>query len=344
MIVEPDVVTSSVRNVSFLDSSQKVELVDNGRDLKAGDVVAVEIVEKGGSYGSAEVKGAEMVDLGIGDIVVGVLGRRKATRGFSAEMPYKLEEGEELDFVSSGGVFAKGLSYPEDIGRPYRCKFLGFVSKDGRRINISEYSLDPAETIDINCPLVMVASSRMDAGKTTVCKGLITKFVEQGKTVGAVKLTGVTRERDTHGMKKAGAKKAYEFTDCGLPSSTCEPDIAIRASKGLINEAGDGVDVVVAELGAGLLSSYNVLEVLKDKDVKKACTSLVFMAMDPVGAYGGLRILEDHGYSPDVISGPATDTEAGRENIRRFTDIPVKNAIKNIDGIFETVKNRCFNQ
>jgi len=340
MIVEPDIITSSVRNVDFLGDAEEVEVEENGSKAREGDVVAAEVIGEGGYYDRAEIEGGEMVDLEVGQIIVGVLGERKAVQGFSSEIPESLERGGELDFVSSGGVMAKCVSSPEGIGEPYNLKFLGFVTKDGDKVNISDYSLDTSDKLKVDCPLVLVASSRMNAGKTTLCCGLVDRFSELGMKVGALKLTGVTRQRDTLLMKEKGAAEAYEFTDCGLPSSTCEPEKAIKASKGLFNEVGKDADIVVAELGAGLLSSYNVLEVLKDQEIKEACTSLVFMAMDPVGAYGGLRILEDHSYKPDVISGPATDTEAGRENIRMFTEVPVLNGMKSMDEIFETVKRK----
>jgi len=342
MIVEPEIITSSVRNVDFLRDVGEVEIEENGRDTENGDVVVVEVIGEGGYYDRAEVEGGEMVGLEVGQLLVGVLGERKAVQGFSSEIPERLEKGDELDFVSSGGVMAKCVSSPEGIGEPYNLKFLGFVTKDGKRVNISDYSLEMSEKLEVDCPLVLVASSRMDAGKTTLCCGLVKRFFETGKNVGALKLTGVTRQRDTLLMKKSGALKAYEFTDCGLPSSTGDSDKAVMASKGLINEVGREADVVVAELGAGLLSSYNVLEVLKDSEIKKACVSLVFMSLDPVGAYGGIRILEDHSYTPDVISGPSTDTEAGRENIRRFTDVPVLNGMKSMDEIFEIVRKKVF--
>ncbi len=342
MIVEPEVITSSVRNVDFLKNCKRVEIVKNGRDVNEGDIVAAEVVGEGGYYNQAEVEGGKMIDLEVGQVIVGVLGERKAVQGFSSKVPKTLEKGDKLDFVSSGGVMGRCISSPEGMGEPYRMKFLGFVTKDGKRVNISDHSLEASGKLHLDCPLVMVVSSRMDAGKTTLCCGLVKRFSESGNKVGALKLTGVTRQRDTLLMKREGASEAYEFTDCGLPSSTGDPEKAVRASKGLINEAGKETDVVVAELGAGLLSSYNVLEVLKDEEIKEACTSLIFMALDPVGAYGGLRILEDHGYSPDVISGPSTDTEAGRENIRRFTDIPVLNGMKNLDEIFEIVQEKVF--
>ncbi len=339
--IKPDLVTSSVRNVEPLKNGGEVPVVEDD-DPKPGDVVVAEIIEEGGSYDRAEIEGGETVKLRIGDIVVGVLGIRKAVKGFASTIPKNIKRDDRLDFVSSGGVMANCLSYPDDLGRPYGLKFIGFVANNRGKINISEYSTGPSKVLDVDCPVVLVTSSRMDAGKTTLCCGLIEGFLKMGKRVGAVKLTGITRQRDTLNMKKAGAVCSYEFTDCGLPSSACDPKKAVEASKGLLNKASKNSDIVVAEFGAGLLSSYNVLEVLMDPEIREACTSLVFMSMDPVGAYGGLRILEDHGYNPDVISGPTTDTEAGRENIRRFTDVPVLNGIKDIDKIIDIVSSRCF--
>ncbi|MFP4116601.1 MAG: hypothetical protein ACLFQ8_00435 [Candidatus Aenigmatarchaeota archaeon] len=340
--IKPDIVTSSVRNVEPLKEKDKVPVLKKDGSPEPGDVAVAKVVEEGGSYDEAELEGGEMVKLEEGDLIVGVLGVRKAVRGFASRIPEKLERGDPIDFVSSGGVMAECLSSPEELGKPYRLEFRGFVANDTGKVNISEYSIDLQDKLKVDCPVVLVASSRMDAGKTTLCAGLIEKFSERGKKVGAVKLTGVTRQRDNLSMKEAGAICSYEFTDCGLPSSTCSAEKAVKASKGLISEAAEGADIVVAELGAGLLSSYNVLEVLKDGEIKEACSSLIFMSIDPVGAYGGLRILKDHSYRPDVISGPTTDTDAGRENIRRFTEVPVLNGIHDIDKISQIIFEKVF--
>ncbi len=341
--IKPEIITSSVRNVKPLKNGDKVPVLKNDGDPRSGDVVVARVIGEGGSYDKAEIEGGEMVKLEVDDLVVGVLGIRKAVKGFASNMPERLEKGDRLDFVSSGGVMAECLSYPEEIGEPYKLEFVGFVSNSTGKINISEYSIKPSKTLSVDCPIVLVASSRMDAGKTTLCKGLIEKFSDKGKRVGAVKLTGITRQRDNLKMSEAGAICSYEFTDCGLPSSTCDAQKAVEASKGLLNKASRKADVVIAELGAGLLSSYNVLEVLKDDEIRRGCSSLIFMSMDPVGAYGGLRILEDHGYKPDIISGPTTDTNAGRENIQRFTYQPVLNGVKNMDEISNIVSEKVFN-
>ena len=57
-------------------------------------------------------------------------------------------------------------------------------------------------------------------------------------------------------------------------------------------------------------------------------TSLVLCANDPVGAWGGAKLLrEEFGIEPTVISGPATDNQVGIDIISERSNVAAINAM-----------------
>ena len=89
-------------------------------------------------------------------------------------------------------------------------------------------------------------------------------------------------------------------------------------------------DVVVFELGDGILGAYGVDAILNDKAIADALSCLILCANDPVGATGGVDILKsEFGLQADLITGPATDNEVGRNIIKKRLNVPGINAITN---------------
>jgi len=87
-------------------------------------------------------------------------------------------------------------------------------------------------------------------------------------------------------------------------------------------------DVIVFELGDGLLGTYGVDSILEQEDIRKALTGVVLSANDPVAAYGGVDILRKRFHiEPIAVTGPATDNEVGVAIIRDQLKVPAFNAL-----------------
>ena len=86
-------------------------------------------------------------------------------------------------------------------------------------------------------------------------------------------------------------------------------------------------DVVVAELGDGILGHYGVDRVLDDTVVTGAVTAIVYCASDLVSAWGGVELMSRRGLSIDVVSGPATDNASGTTWIDGTLNIHAANAL-----------------
>ena len=107
------------------------------------------------------------------------------------------------------------------------------------------------------------------------------------------------------------------FSDLGIVTTTAENGPALTRAL-LTSLAAHKPDVIVLELGDGLLGAYGVEAILSDESIRDAFTAVILCANDPVAAWGGARILrEQHGIEPAVVTGPATDNAVGVEQ-RQF--------------------------
>jgi len=89
-------------------------------------------------------------------------------------------------------------------------------------------------------------------------------------------------------------------------------------------------DVIVLELGDGLLGAYGVGAILSDEAIRDALTAVVLCANDPVSAWGGVELLrKEFGIEPAVVTGPATDNDVGVQQIDERTSLPAINALSN---------------
>jgi hypothetical protein len=89
-------------------------------------------------------------------------------------------------------------------------------------------------------------------------------------------------------------------------------------------------DVIVFELGDGLIGTYGVAAILECEDIRKAMTSVVLSANDPVAAWGGVKLLRERfKVEPAAVTGPATDNSVGVDIIEEQMQVKAFNAITN---------------
>ena len=92
--------------------------------------------------------------------------------------------------------------------------------------------------------------------------------------------------------------------------------------------AANKPDVIVFELGDGILGAYGVEAILRDAGIRDALTCLVLCANDPVAAWGGVKLLrEDFGIEPAIVTGPATDNDVGKDIIVQRMGVKAINAV-----------------
>ena len=94
--------------------------------------------------------------------------------------------------------------------------------------------------------------------------------------------------------------------------------------------AANRPDVIVFELGDGLLGAYGVDSILECPDIRSALTGVVLSANDPVAAWGGVTLLRERfGIDPCVVTGPATDNAVGVQIIEEQMKVAAFNALGN---------------
>lgn len=299
-----------------------------------GDVVAVRISSAKTTYNQLELTSGRFSTLKVGDVVVGALGHRRALSGYAGHIPESLKQGDTLNILNLGGVLGICDSANPDVGAPFQCEVLGQVlhfpnlaDRRGVPANIKQGALPLRTEVDLSgIPVVAMVGTCMDSGKTLACSALIQELTHRGHRVMAAKATGVSLRRDILMMEDAGAGETSIFTDFGIVTTT--NDNGPIVTKNLLRGLGDKQpDVVVLELGDGLLGTYGVQTILADAQITDSFAAIILAASDPVGAWGGVQILKDtYGIKPTVITGPATDNVAGTELILSTTGIRAANA------------------
>ena len=101
--------------------------------------------------------------------------------------------------------------------------------------------------------------------------------------------------------------------------------------------------MIVLELGDGLLGEYGVQSILADEDIARQVRMVVLCATDPVGAWGGVKLLEsEYGLAAGVVTGPATDNEVGSAYVESMLGVPTANALTTPARLVELVSRRVL--
>src|SRR3712207_9222814 len=104
-------------------------------------------------------------------------------------------------------------------------------------------------------------------------------------------------------MADHGAVATASFLDCGLPSTVGVGDLA-PVAKAIISKLNESApDLVVIELGDGILGGYSVESVFDDEELRAATAAGVFCASDYGGAWGGVELLRRAGMEVDGVAG-----------------------------------------
>ena len=326
---------------SPLALAKTVALVSSSESTKAGDVVVVRALTDSATYNMLELPTGRLAKINPGDLLLAVLGRRRALKGFVGDVPTSVRSGDQLHLLNMGGVIGYCTGHHSSLSDAIQLEVIGLVcDENGRVQNIADAALPPRTKLGDTAPIVMIAGTSMNSGKTYAATELIKQATRAGLRVAAGKLSGVACLRDTLNMADHGAVTTASFLDCGLPSTVDIEDLAPSA-KAIIARLNDVYpDLIVIELGDGILGGYSVDTVLADYELLEATAAIVFCASDYVGAWGGIELLRRRGVDVDVISGSVTDSKMGEDYIRTQFNVPAANARREGDALFKIVMDR----
>jgi hypothetical protein len=338
-VVEADKIGSVV---SKLGLQRTLAVVGGRRRARVGDVVAVRALTDSATYNQLELPTGRLAKINPGDVIVGALGSRRALKGFVGDVPEESGAGERLHLLNMGGVIGCCKGHHSSLSDAIEVEVLGFVvGEDGEARNIADAALPLRESLPEGCaPLVIVAGACMNSGKTFAATEVVRQATRAGMRVAAAKLSGVAALRDTLNMADHGAVATASFLDCGLPSTVGVGDLApvAKAIIARLNESSP--DLVVIELGDGILGGYSVESVFDDEELRAATAAIIFCASDYVGAWGGVELLRRRGIGVDVLAGSVTDSQMGEDYITREMGVPAGNAKRDGVRLFELVRKK----
>ena len=300
-----------------------------------GVVLVVEILTNKSTYNTLELTSGRMAKVAKGDVIVGALGHRRALFGYSGHIPARVEAGDVLQVLNIGGVLGVCDSVNPDRGQPFDCRVIGCVLQFpflGERIGVparvGHRRLDLDAPLDTHgVPVVALAGTCMEAGKTAAACSIVSRMRHRGLVVHAFKATGVSLRRDILAMEDSGARRSMIFTDLGIVTTTAASGPALTRT--MLTEMTQGrPDVVVFELGDGLLGAYGVEAILAADDIRRSLSAVILSANDPVAAWGGVKLLrEKFGIEPCAVTGPATDNAVGVGIIEEQMGVRALNAM-----------------
>jgi hypothetical protein len=345
--------TTRIRLDRIASSTRNARLAPDvivGDDIVAreGFVLAVRILEDKSTYNTVEDLSGRMVALRAGDVLAGTLGSRRALRGYAGEVPERVCVGDVINVLNLGGILGHCTSSNPDIGPPFRAEVLGAVlafpdlgDRIGRPATIADGAVPPADFLECTIPVVYVSGTCMNAGKTVAATELVRGLTRSGLRVAACKLTGVSLMRDTLSMLDAGAVAALTFNDAGAAST--HAGMTVPVARGILNrlakERTSRAEVIVAELGDGILGEYGVQDILLDDGLMALAAAHVVAAPDPVGCWGAHQLFTTQFHrAVTCFTGPATDNQVGRDYIENQLGLPAHNALRDAPGLLSTVR------
>ncbi len=327
-------------SVSRLQLDRHVSVIEGCPTPKAGDLVAVRALSESVTYGNLELPTGRLAKINRGDLILGVLGKRRALKGFVGDVPDSVAAGDKLHLLNMGGVIGLCTGHHSSFSDAIEVEVVGIaVNSDGRVMNIGDNSIGPSNQLNPSAPIVVIAGTCMNSGKTVAATEIIKQAANAGLRVVAAKLSGIACLRDTLHMQDHGAVATTSFLDCGLPSTVDYGNLA-PVAKALLNHLNTfEPDLIVVELGDGIVGGYAVDSVLLDVEIKEAISSFVFCASDYVGVIGGVAVLKEFGISVDVVAGSVTDSQMGEDFVREHFGLEAGNARRNGVKLFEMVQN-----
>ena len=286
-----------------------------------GDYVMCEVQGRPGPLYVIERPTGRACQVFDGDLVVGAFGIRAATLEGVGGWRDIGDDGA-LHALTGAGLFGKATSVSPLLPPVMSLQYRGHLTR-GEKLTMRGFC-PPVEPTPLDIPVILLIGTSMSSGKTTSGRVIVHELAQFGLKVAAAKLTGAARYRDMLSWKDAGADHVFDFVDVGLPSTVCPPE----EFSGLLTEllskiAATSPDVLVAEAGASPLEPYNgsvAMEMIDDK-----VRMMVLCASDP---YAVLGVQQAFGRKPDLVCGPAANTEAAVELVGKLCGVPALNLLR----------------
>src|SRR5205809_6048577 len=159
---------------SPLNLPRTLSLVDANGAARAGDVVVVRVLTDNATYNMLELPTGRLAKVNPGDILAGVLGRRRALKGFVGDVPETVKAGDELHLLSLGGVIGSCSGHHSSLNDAIKVEVIGLAQNDRGVIgNIADVALPRRYNLGATAPLIVIAGACMNSGKTFAATEII---------------------------------------------------------------------------------------------------------------------------------------------------------------------------
>ena len=308
-----------------------------------GQAVVVKVLDEQTKYGKLELTNGSMSKIKKGELIIGVLGERKALSGIVGVVPKKIKIGYILNILNIGAVIGKAVSWNKDVvDSPIKVKILGEIIINGKSLNIHDSIQKLDSVLAKTVPLIVVMGTAMNVGNTTATVKLIQLIKNKTKlNLVAAKLSGIAAQKDILAMKKAGASQVLSFLDVGISSTINHHGLVVPAAKTIINKLVKyKPDLIVVELGDGIIGWYGVDKLLNDKEFTQAMSFKIMCAHDLVGAKGARDLLKNLNLKIDFFAGPVTNNTAGTDYIENVLEIPAQDLRCDTQKLLKVLKKK----
>src|ERR1044072_6489730 len=117
-------------------------LVSKSESTKAGCSVVVRALTDSATYNMLELPTGRLAKINPGDLLLGVLGRRRALKGFVGDVPTTLASGDQLHLLNIDGVIGYCPGHHTSLSDAISFEVIGLVCDEaGRVLNIADAAL-----------------------------------------------------------------------------------------------------------------------------------------------------------------------------------------------------------
>lgn len=291
-------------------------------EWEAADYIAARIIGVPSNRYGLELANGRVLEPMEDDSVIGALGARAAT--LEAVGTWEaIEDDGYMHALTGAGLFGKASSVAQWVSPMITLRYAGHLMRGGRKLCMGDFVI-PVKPQPLVVPVVLLIGTSMSAGKTTVGRTIIHELKRMGLRVVGAKVTGAGRFRDILSFRDAGADAIIDFVDAGLPSTVVsEARFAAAMAYMLTRVMLEDPDVLVAEAGASPLEPYNGASAVAALASQLRCS--VLCASDPYAVVGVQTAFD---FQPDLVAGPATNTQAGIDLVRKLTGLDGLNVLR----------------
>ena len=130
--------------------------------------------------------------------------------GYAGVVPTHIAVGDTIEVLNLGGILGRCTSVNPEIGPPFKAEVLGAIlafpelgDRVGRPAHIRDRAVPPADTLESRIPVVYVAGTCMNAGKTVAATELVRGLARGGLRVAR----GQAHRRLAHARRALDARR-----------------------------------------------------------------------------------------------------------------------------------------